>query len=65
MRHKNKYVIGYDDDYNPVYGTAEGSNNLVYANPMTLKKATKKIKELISKCPKKAIYKLVKVREIK
>jgi hypothetical protein len=64
MRHKNKYVIGYDDDYNPVYGKAEENDNLVYVNPMTLKKATKKIRELVSNYPK-AVYKLVKVREIK
>jgi len=62
MRHKNKYVIGYDDDYNPVYG----KDVPLYAYPMTFKIATKRLKELVSKYPKaKAVYKLVKVKEVK
>jgi hypothetical protein len=61
MRYKNRYVIGFDYDYSPVFGVKEYK---FYVDPMTYKEANKKIK-MLGNGLTKAVYKLVKVKEIK
>ncbi len=61
MRRHRKYVVGYDNDWNPVYGkpslgsdTAEGPSCV---DPFTLREAQRYLRKMVSRNP--VIYKLV------
>lgn len=61
MRKKKKYLVGYDDDYQCVYGKA-GSKKLKdvsFTDPMTISDARKKLKHLEG--GDAVIYKLVRL----
>ncbi len=59
-RKLNRYLVGFDQDYQTVYGKNE-DGKFKWADPMTLKQARKQLKQLYGR-KSKAIYKLVPVR---
>ena len=59
VRKTHRYMIGFDQDRSTIYGKDEGGKAM-YADPMTLKEARRKLKDLEG--TDKTVYKLVPVK---
>lgn len=60
MRKTKRYMVGFDEDHHPIYGKDE-DGEVMYADPMTLRQAERKLRELQGRI-QKTIYKLVPVK---
>ena len=60
MRKTKRYMVGFDQDYQTIYGKDE-DGKCMYADPMTLRQAERKLRDLDGGVPK-TIYKLVPVK---
>ena len=59
MRNTHRYMVGFDEDHQTIYGKDEGGE-CIYADPMTLRQARRKLQDLEGAA--KTVYKLVPVR---
>lgn len=64
-RKRNRYLVGFDQDNQTVYGKSETLGEFRWADPMTLTQARLKLRELGRSPVPKCVYKLVPVREPK
>ena len=61
MRKKKKYVVGFNDDQQCVYGKNKAGEDCMWVDPMTIFDAKREMKKLKGK-PTPVIYKLVPVK---